>query len=115
MQRLPVQYSTSTFLHATATSSGTALHTVHLPYLGDGPNNLDFIPKAKVLFATQLILAAMFLALIVTGNVKQSLEEIVERMSVVQDSHTTLLNSHTTLLYAIAKYLGMNVSAVAPG
>ena len=100
----------------------TALHTVHLPYLGDGPNNLDFIPKAKVVFATQLILAAMFLALVVTGNIKQSLEEIVERMSVVQDSHTTLLNSHTTLLnshttllYAIAKHLGMNVSAVAPG
>lgn len=92
-------------------SAAVALHAVELPFFGVVPNHAQYIPHVKVLFSIQLVIAAVFLALVMTGNVKRSLEETVEHVAAVQDGHTALLNRHTVVLNAIAKHLGISVDA----
>ena len=98
-----------------------------------GHANTDLhIRKVKALFAVQLVIAAGFLALIVTGNVKRSLEETVENLEKKFDNLEKKVDNlenkvdnlenkvdniiktveHLAILVnAIAKHLGMTVAA----
>lgn len=90
-----------------------ALHSVGLPFIGNHVSNLSYLSAVKILFAAQLVAAAVVYAAVALGATPEGLEEQVARMQIqltgmaaTLDSHTATLGDHTAQLGGMAAQLG---------